>query len=162
LDATGWVAIAGIAGTLLAPLFGERMRRKSVRTEQLAAQRLVVYADLLTATARIVDNANEWSALPLADMKETEAGELDRLGGRVRVVASKAVYEDFKKLSSTTQKFNRFLFLEVRPHHQRIRAEGKVDDERSIQQRMRLGDIAHKIGESHQELEKKIREEMKS
>src|SRR3954451_3548601 len=61
MDATAWVALAGIAGTLFgtlsSPLLAERMRRESVRREALLNQRLSMYADLLRVTARVADNA---------------------------------------------------------------------------------------------------------
>jgi len=163
VDATAWVAVAGIAGTLLgallAPVLTERMRRKGVRQEQLMGQCLDVYADLLRATARLADNAMTWSAIPLADLKETDDDELDRLMGRVRVVASEQVHDRFKALTKQLHEFNRLL-LEARPHHQRVRDAGEVDDTTSIKQRTTLGGVADKIVESHKQLEKAIRDEM--
>ncbi|WP_053204720.1 hypothetical protein [Jiangella muralis] len=63
MNATAWVAIAGIAGTLIAPVLAERMRRKSARQEALMGHQLVAYADLLRATARLAGNATTWAAL---------------------------------------------------------------------------------------------------
>ncbi|MFM9368146.1 hypothetical protein [Streptomyces sp. Da 82-17] len=162
MDATAWVGIVGIAGTLLgtllAPIAAERMRRKSVRAEQL----VVIYADLLRATARFADNARDSSTHPLAELKETEDEELDRLMSQVRVVASDSVHERINRLSSTIHEFNRLLVLEARPHHQRLREDGQaVDDEKSIQQRMSLSDIADRVVQAHKELESVIRAEMK-
>lgn len=49
MDATAWVALAGIAGTLVgaigAPVFAERVRRQGVRDERLMTERLAVYGD---------------------------------------------------------------------------------------------------------------------
>ncbi len=92
MDATAWVAVAGIIGTFASGIAGpaliERMRRESTRIEQVRAQRLAVYADLLKVTARLADNALTWSAIPPADLKETDSDELDAVISRARVVAS--------------------------------------------------------------------------
>lgn len=137
------------------------MRRKSVRAEQLSAQRLVVYADLLRAMARFIDNARDWSAHPLAELRETESDELDRLMSQIRFVASHSVYEGTKSLSTTLHEFMRLLVHEARPHHQRIRDEGQsVDDEQSIQQRLSLAAVTERLTESYRALESSIRSEM--
>jgi hypothetical protein len=92
VNATFWLGIAGIAGTLigalLGPVLSERMRRNSVRTEQFSAQRLVIYADLLRVAARFADNAQTWAVHPLKELVENESEELDRLFSQVRVIAS--------------------------------------------------------------------------
>lgn len=97
VNTTAWVAIAGIAdtlvGTLLAPVLTERMRRKSTRAEQLRGERLKVYADLLRVTARVADNEMEWSLATACGLEETDDDELDQVISQARVVASKNVYE---------------------------------------------------------------------
>lgn len=159
MNTTAWVAIAGIAGTLLAPILAEWMRRKSTRAEQLRAERLKVYADLLRVTARVADNAMNWSAMPLADLKETDDEELDQVLSQARVVASKKVYERFNELRRLASEFNRQLFL-ARLYHQRIRNEGQADDAESIGQRMSLGAVADKMVEAYKQIESAIRNEM--
>jgi len=152
--------VAGIGGTLFAPLATERMRRKSVRTEQLSAQRLAVYADLLRATALVVENAMTWSALPLADLKETNEDELNRLVSQTRVVASKKVYNTCKQLLGHAATFNREL-SEAKSYHRRIHDSGQVDDARSLRQRMSLASIATSLRESEKRLEDAARRDMK-
>ncbi len=161
MDATAWVAIAGIAGTFAAPLVSERMRRKSVHAEQLLAQRLVVYADLLRAFAHFTDNAAEWSSIPLADLEELESGELDRLMSQMRVVATKKVFDCANVFSKTAEEFSRSLFT-TRLHLQAIRNQGIVDNQESIQQRMALAAMSGKLRETYRKLLAVIRKEMDS
>ncbi|MBM4511386.1 hypothetical protein GS425_13010 [Rhodococcus hoagii] len=47
----------------------------------------------MKVTARLADNALTWSAIPPADLKETDSDELDAVISRARVVASENVYE---------------------------------------------------------------------
>jgi hypothetical protein len=163
MDTTARVAIAGIAatllGTLLAPVLAGRTHRKSVRAEQLRAERLKVYADLLRVTARVADNAMTWSAIPLAELKETGDDELDRVVSQARVVASKKVYACLGELMRLASEFNRQHF-EARIYHQRVHDEGHADDENSIKQRMSLGEIADKMVQSYKQIEAAIRDEM--
>ena len=164
MDPTVWVAIAGIGGTLIgtvtSPLLAERMRRKSVRTEQLTGQQLEVYADLLNATSLLADNARDYSTMPLADLEEPDDDELNRLVSRARVVASKGVYRLLNKMQSQQAEFNRQLLLVARPYHDRLRREGKVDDSQAMALRMSLADVAGQIVESHKQIEATIRKEM--
>jgi hypothetical protein len=164
MDATAWVALAGIAGTLLgtlsSPLLAERMRRESVRREALLNRRLSMYADLLRATARVADNAMAWSSIPLADLKETDDEDLNRIVSLARVVASDQVYAHLTELSDAAQEFNRLLFS-ARVYHARLQDEGHVDDSRSIEQRMALGSVADKLQASYKEMERSIRSEVK-
>jgi hypothetical protein len=159
VNATVWVAVAGILGTLLAPLLAERVRRNSTRAEQLRAERLRVYADLLRVTAVLADNASTWSAIPLADLKETDDEELDRVFSEARVVASKPVYERLRELSRLATEFNRQLFW-AKVQHQKVRDKDQVDDAESIVQRMSLGDVAGKMVRAHKQIEAAIRKEM--
>ncbi|MFB7610384.1 hypothetical protein [Streptomyces gardneri] len=165
MSETFWLGVAGIVGALIgalvAPLLAERMRRKSVLQEWSRNQRLAVYAELLTVTARIVDETRLLASLPLSELKAPDEG-LDRLAGQVRALASDATYERFGKLSKEAQQFARVLVTEVRPHQQQIQGAGHVDDTRSIQNRMRLSDMAERIADLHDKLEKQIRNEMKA
>lgn len=165
VDATAWVAFAGILGTLAAALLGpfvaEQMRRKSARLERLVVVRIDLYADLLRATARLVDNAATWSALPLADLEETDNEELNRLIGRVRAVASEQVYKSYQKLASRVHEFNRLL-PDVKQHHHNLLESEEVDDLMSIHLRMTLATIADAIRENHLELEDAVRAELRS
>ncbi|MFE0130184.1 hypothetical protein ACFWY6_01080 [Streptomyces sp. NPDC059037] len=164
MDSESWTAItgiAGIAGTALAPIVVERMRRKSVRLEQLTGQRLAVYADLLRVTARIVDNADFWSSVPVADLEQADPNELDRVMSQVQVVASKDVQEAVKGFSSTVHEFNRKLDLIVRPYHEKLVGGEAVDSELAIRQRMDLGTLADAIRSGYKEVEKKVRSDLK-
>lgn len=159
MNATAWVAIAGIAATLLAgllsPVLAERMRRKSALLERLSG----LYADLLGATACFADNAMNWSATPLADLKETDDQELDRIVNHVRVVGSRKVYQRFEEAKTQIHKFNRLL-SHAQDYHNQLRQEGDVDDQTSIQQRMALASVAEEIVKAHKELESIIRKEI--
>lgn len=68
MDATGGVAIAGIAGTLIAailsPLIAEHCRAKHAGEEQLQTARLAVYGQFLAATARIVSSRRIAASAP--------------------------------------------------------------------------------------------------
>lgn len=120
------------------PWLAERIRRESVRKEQIIAARLDIYADLLIVTARLADNAMTWSALPFADLKETDNDELDRVVARLRVVASQDVHTRLDQVSRLAGPFNRRLY-EAKVEHQAVRAEGNVDDTTTILQRVGLG-----------------------
>ncbi|MEU9190317.1 hypothetical protein AB0D14_38525 [Streptomyces sp. NPDC048484] len=168
-DATFWLAIAGIAGTLLGALLGpvlsECMRRNSVRAEQFSAQRLVVYADLLRATARFADNTQTWAVAPLEELAETEDEELNRVFSLVRVTATPGVYKEVRTLEDAVRDFNR-LYADAQPHHRRLReaadrGEGSGEDGLAITQRMSLGSAAETVREAHRHLEEVIRREMR-
>lgn len=111
MDATAWVAVAGIAGTVMAPLVLERMRRESVRREHLLTHRTDAYADLLRVTAKLVDNATEWAYTPTVELTQTDDEELNSIIARVRVVGSPRVYDTLKDFESETHKFNRMFEL---------------------------------------------------
>lgn len=164
MDPTAWVGIAGIGGTLLAsvlaPILSERMRRRSSRLDRLHEQRLTAYADMLQVTARFADNAMTWSAIPNADLKETEDGVLDALVSRIRVVGSDDVHRRFGELASQLHRFNRELY-DAQAYHVALREAGTVDDQKSIGQRMSLGSIADGIVKSHGDLEAIVRKEVK-
>lgn len=163
MDATAWVGIAGLvttlAAALVAPWLAERMRRESARREQIIAARLDIYADLLRVTARLADNAMTWSALPLADLKETDNDELDRVVARLRVVASHDVHTCLDQVSRLAGQFNRRLY-EAKIEHQAVRDEGNVDNTTTILHRVGLGEIADSLRAAHKELEAVIRKEI--
>lgn len=163
VDATTVVALAGIGATLLAgvagPLLVERMRRESERRGHLLLRRLDVYADLLRATARLADNAIDWAFQPLAELRETDDEELNRLVSQVRVVASRSVHEQLTDLTRRMSAFYRVLFP-ARDHHQRIRDAGQVDDAQSVQLRSALAAAADEIVTLHKRLEATVRDEV--
>lgn len=159
MDATAWVAIAGIAGTVLAPLVLERMRRESARREHLLRHRLDVYAGLLEVTARLADNAMEWSSIPLAQLKETDEEKLDTLMARVHVLGSPEVFALVKATRKATGEFNRRLMF-ARLHAARVEDEGQVDDAKSMGSRMSAGEMADAIRGLHLRLESTIRAEL--
>lgn len=153
------IAVAGIAGTVLAPIITERMRREGVRQERLLTEGLEVYADLLRVTARLADNAMNWAAMPTAELEETDDAELDRTVSRVRVVASDEVLGWFLRLRKQVGEFNRLLVGEAQPHHRRVHQQGQADDDGTIRQRMALGELAEAIAESRRQIEAAIRNE---
>jgi hypothetical protein len=164
-DPTVIVAIAGIAGTVLAavlsPFVSARMSRKSARLDRLTTERIVTYADLLRATARLADNAMNWSSIPLADFKETDDEEMSRIIARARVVASKHVYERLRTLTADVHEFNRKLYM-ARLYHRRIEDSDSAElHGEAAQQRMELGGIADRIVAMHKDLESTVRKELR-
>ena len=125
------------------------------------AQRLIVYGDLLRVTAKLVDNAMTWSSIPLADLKETDNDELDRVISQARVVASDAVYKHLDELGRSAGDFNRSLFA-AKLHHGNVRRQGEVDDGPAIRQRMALGATADKMKLSYQSILASVRAEMRA
>ena len=79
MDPTAWVAIAGIAGTLVGalagPAIGERMRRRSVRNEQLLVQRLDAYGQLIRFTGRLQTDASNRLTSPNYEHSDVDAEE---------------------------------------------------------------------------------------
>ena len=163
LDATTVVAIAGIGGTLLgtllSPVLAEKMRRSGARQEQLRAARLELYAELLEVTARLADNAMTWSALPRADLKETQNARLDRIIARVRTLGSDEVRNHVAELSRTAQEFNRRLYG-ARDLERIAESEGAVDSAAGIQARMQLGGLADRLRDLHHTLEEDVRRDV--
>lgn len=168
MNATFWLGIAGIAGTLsgalLGPVLSERMRRNSVRAEQYSAQRLVVYADLLRVAARFADNAQTWAVNPLEELAENEPEELDRLFSQVRVIATSRVCGQCKSLKRTVLAFNRQL-LEAQPHNRRLReladsGQGSGQDGLAVTQRTNLDTAAEGVREAYGQLSRAVRREM--
>ena len=109
MDATAWVAIAGIAGTLVGtlagPAIGERMRRRSIRNEQLLVQRLDAYGELIRFTARMVTDAKIRLLSPEFRHRELAGDELDRTQGRVRVIATKHVLDLLDKFVTAADRY---------------------------------------------------------
>jgi hypothetical protein len=165
VDATAWVGIAGIGGTLLGTVLGpsitEKMRRKSTRMEQVQQQRLALYGDLLRVTARLVDNAQTRAALPLADLPEPADDELDRLISQARVLAGEEVEKHLADLSRLISKIHRMLVMDVVPYHQKLRDEGKGDDGVAIQKRVQLAGPVEELVATYDRLRVTIRREMK-
>lgn len=165
MDATAWVGLAGIAGTLLGTVSGpsitERMRRKSTRMEQVQEQRLAIYGDLLRVMARLVDNAQTRAAIPLADLPEPTDDELDRLISQARVLSGDKVEKHLDEVSRLLHKIHRTLVMDVVPYHQQLRAAGKGDDATAIQKRSQLAGSVNELVAAYRGLNKSIREEMK-
>jgi hypothetical protein len=97
--------------------------------------------------------------MPLADLKETDAAELDRIFSQARVVASKKVYKHFNELRRLAIEFNAKLFEARVYHRSRLRAE-QGDDATAIAQRMSLGVVADKMRDSYKQIETAVRNEM--
>lgn len=165
MDATAWVGIAGIAGTLLGSVLGpsitEKMRRRSTRMEQVQQQRLALYGDLLRVMARLVDNAQTRTAIPLADLPEPEGEELDRLISQARVLAGDDVEKHLTEMSRLIHKIHRMLVMDVAPYHQKLRDEGKGDDGVAIQKRTQLAGPVDELIAAYGRLNASIRDEMK-
>jgi hypothetical protein len=154
------VGVAGILGTLTGVTLTERMRREGTRREHLLTHSLLVYSELLTELARLVDNVRAWSWGPVQDRKEADDEALNRLTGRLRVVASPEVLALFQEVNSRVQEFHRLRELEVLPHHQRIQREGTADDDLARRQRLALSDKAEAIAECYGRIEAVVRAEM--
>ena len=145
----------------MAPLLSERMRRRSAHLDRLLGERVVAYADLLSASARLAESAMTWAAIPLADLQETyDDAELRRIISRVRVVASKDIYTHLDELSHHAHRF--YLMLhEARVQHQKVRDQGDVDTAQTIQQRSNLGGVAVEMATAHKQIEAAIRKELR-
>ncbi|HEX6686435.1 MAG TPA: hypothetical protein VF062_26930 [Candidatus Limnocylindrales bacterium] len=152
MDAADWLGLAGIGGTLLAgtltPLIAERARREGARQELLRTRRVDIYADLIRATARLVENARIWAAAPTVDLKETPEDEWDILVARVEVIASKNVHEYLIVLAKIVGAFNMFFrwAREYRRLHRRRRpghGRDRTGDGRSVVQAGALTRAGH-------------------
>jgi len=168
LDETAWLAVLGIAGTLVGTLTGtvlgpwvnEAARRKSELKLRVHDQQVATYAELLTAVTRLVDNARERSAIPLADLPEPDQDELSRLSGRARVVAGKNVRRELSRLSKLFNQYNTGLF-QAQMHHSQLRQRADVaDDVQAINQRLSLGRIAEELTGARNDLEDAMRKDL--
>lgn len=70
MNSTTIVAVAGIAGTLLAPVIASRIQRGLIKVDRITDRRIDAYADLLEVAGHIRENAQTWSSIPLADLPE--------------------------------------------------------------------------------------------
>lgn len=160
MDETAWVAIAGILGTLLAPIVGERMRHKSERQMRLHDERVSTYGELLAAVSRLVENAVTRATFPLADdLSETDVEAFRRLVGRVSVVAGEDVRREIDRLTESFARHYTALYP-AQAHHRYLEREAKVDDEKAIEQRMALADIADELRTIRDDLERAIRKDI--
>lgn len=159
MDATAWVAIAGIAGTLCAALGTEYLRAEHVRKELLLTARIAVYGQFMAATARIVDNAFTLASMPGASLEETAASELDRIVGEVKVVGGKdvrAAFVDFHKhVVALYPKADA-----ARTEQLRMDRMGYGDSANSIYRRLDLNKLAETIKADHSRLEAAIHKEL--
>ena len=146
MDATAWVAIAGIAGTLIAPVVGELARRKSTRKQQLNDRRLEAYADLLSVGVWFVDYTRNVASMPGADLPKPDANELNRLDGQIRLVAGKSVRNHSKTFTEQLAKFSAAQF-KAEFYRKAISnsSDSVADDAQAIEQRMELGRMADEI-----------------
>lgn len=159
MDATAWVAVAGIVGTLLGPLVLERMRRESTRREHLTRLRAEVYADLLLITAIVADNAVTWSAVPRAELTETPDEELNRVMARVRTLGSDRIYPLVELFTNTAHEFNRRLFRSRLEHERADRAQVH-EDQQTMVARMSTGEIADELRRQYKPLLDEVRAEV--
>ena len=148
MDATAWVAIAGIAGTLIAavlsPLVAEHYRAKHAGEEQLRTARIAVYGQFLAATARIVSNAYIAASAPNTSVEETDAADLDRLVGEIRVLGGtevRAAFNDFQKnVAALRPQIDQARILQ-----RRNAGMGNADSFEGIRQRVTLASLANQI-----------------
>lgn len=159
MDATAWVAVAGLVTTLLAAVLTEKLRQDATRRDRLFAERLEVYADLLQAAGRVSDNAQTWSSVPLADLRETPDDFLDRMLARLSVVASEEVYDLFGTWKTDVNAFNRLLW-DARMAHRAAEHTDSPETPRTILSRLRAGEKADAVTAGFVELRRLIRREM--
>lgn len=163
MDATAWVAVAGIAATLVGsmvgPLIHEQVRRRSVREEQLRTARMDVYSDLIAAAAKVRDNAMTWSSLPLAELEESDPDHLKTLVGRIRAVGSDEIYGLTEDLIRTANEFNRRLF-QARQDHRRAELEGTSETDRTVRSRLHSGKMADEVQRIYSRIIRAVRVEL--
>lgn len=168
MDATAWVGIAGIGGTVLAaaigaivaPVIAEKMGRRSARINQILSQRMDAYTDLLRIAAEKVDNARAWASLPLVDLGETDDLELDNIISRIRVVASEPVHKRTASFNTKVQSFNRRLVSVAQPAQRRAEGGGGAGSDVVTRERVALAEIAEGIAADYWELQRLIRSEI--
>lgn len=159
MDATTIVALAGIFGTLLAPLLTGWLRHRHARAERLLDARIEVYADLIGAAATTADNALTWSAIPLANLPEPDDDHLNQVFARLRVVASQEVYKAAMDFKRDVSAFHHAL-RSARIHAARVREDGEIDDVRSIGTRMDAGEVADVVAVGFRRIEDAVRREV--
>ena len=152
------IAVAGIVGTLLAPIVTEQVKRRSAREDRQHDRRLAVYADLLHVTAKTADNAQNWASTPLAELDEHEDEFLNRMLAQVRVVASTQVRDQTLAFQSAALVFYRRL-SEAKLLHRRVQQVGDGDSVEASQTRMHLAGLADELVELFKQLEDVVRRE---
>lgn len=107
----------------------------------------------------------DWSATPLAELKETDPAELDAIMARVRVVGSSAVYDLIDKFTKRTLEFYRRLDHSRHQHLGEslanatgVNAAQKQQD--ALQARMAAGQAADELRSLYKELLKAVRSEV--
>jgi type II secretory pathway pseudopilin PulG len=162
-DGTVVLAIAGIAGTLLAailsPLVAGRVQRKARKAELMMKQRLSAYTDLLEICRYVRDNLQTRATFPLAnDIDDPSVEDLRRIEARIRVAGSDRVREAMNRVSNLASRFGADLFpaqLQAR----RAQLEELGDTEDTIRARFHLGGIADEVANAVNDLEAVIRKE---
>jgi len=160
VDSTTLVAIAGIAGTLLAPIIAGRMQRSLLRADRVLDRRLDAYVDLLEVAGHLHENAQTWSAVPLAKLQGPPVDRIRALDARVRVVGSDSVREAMDRVATLGSRFQRELFS-AQLEEARVQRENEGDSGKAVLARMGLGTLADEMTKAIEELESRIRAEMK-
>jgi hypothetical protein len=155
--------VAGVGGTLAAGLFGPvitgRTQRSNLREDRLMDKRLTAFADLLETTRQFRDNAQHWSAIPLATLEEPKAERLRSITAQVRVVGSDKVVGAMDDVGLLMHEFLREL-QPARNHHLRAREQGGESGD-AIASRQTLGKVADQITTAVSKLEDAIRAEFR-
>lgn len=151
------IAIAGIVGTLSAPIIAESVKRRSARQDRQYDRRLTVYADLLQATAKTADNARNWASVPLAELDQHDDEFLDRILTQVRVVANAEVRDQTLAFQRAASVFHRRL-SEAQLIHRRVQ-DGGGDSGEAIKARVQLAKLAYELVEIFRRLEEAVRKE---
>jgi hypothetical protein len=151
VDATAWVGIAGIAGTLagtmLSPLVGERVRSRAARREQIMTHRQVTYADVLRVSAKVQDRVNRVLNFEISGpVDKTDVEELERVLAQIRVIGTDRVYASFTALAARAGEFY----------------ESRRGMPQSAPDMPRLGQLADRLREAYTDLESAVRLEMRS
>lgn len=154
------LGVAGIAGTLTAPLVAGRVQRKAAKEDRVYAERIAVYVELLEVAGQLADNALTLSSIPLAELPEPADERMRAMFARLRVVGSDGVYKAAKEAADLSSRFYRDLVMSAAPAHRRVLQEGVVDTQETIKARMGLGGVADKMQQAVVALEAAIRSEM--
>jgi hypothetical protein len=163
LDATALVAIAGIIGTLLAPVITEIVRRKSVRKERLLELRLEAYADVLKVGDRFVHNAIALASMNDVTIKEPDDDSINHLVGQVKLVASKDVAKHFSTFTERVSRFHVAVLMAKFNH--RVLAARNPEDDSALEGAKSVDRVAFDrkvdaIREAYNELEAAIRKDV--
>jgi hypothetical protein len=159
MNSTTVVAIAGILGTLLAPYITGRVQRRLVKVDRVLDRRIDAYADLLDVTRQIRENAQFWSAVPLAHLQEPPINRIRALDARICVVGSDQVREATDRFARASTEF----YMKLGPARQRdaVVYEAHGDSVETIADRMGLGKVADELKAIASELESIIQVEMR-